>query len=130
MAKVPLRLYIREIENLIDRGQTEEALAHCKYILETYPKCIDVYRLLGKAYLETQRYGEAADILQRVLSSVPDDFVAHVGMSIIREDEGDLNASVWHMERAYEASLRTERCRKSFAGSMDAGMAQSRRRSA
>jgi tetratricopeptide (TPR) repeat protein len=103
MAKVPLRLYIREIENLIDRGQTEEALAHCKYILETYPKCIDIYRLLGKAYLETQRYSEAADILQRVLSSVPDDFVSQVGMSIIREDEGDLNAAVWHMERAYES---------------------------
>ena len=102
MAKVPLRLYVRDIENLIDRGQTEEALAHCKHILQTFPKCIDVYRLLGKSYLESQRYTDAADILQRVLATIPDDFVAHVGMSIIREDEGNLDGSIWHMERAYE----------------------------
>src|SRR5512146_2083493 len=102
MAKVPLRLYIRDIENLIDHGQTEEALAHCKHILQTYPKCIDVYRLLGKSYLESQRYADASDILQRVLATIPDDFVAHVGMSIIREDDGNLDGAIWHMERAYE----------------------------
>jgi tetratricopeptide (TPR) repeat protein len=103
MAKIPLRAYIHDIENLIDRGQTEETLAHCKHILQYYPKCVDVYRLLGKAYLESQRYGEAADVLQRVLSTFPDDFVSQVGMSIVREDEGNLDAAIWHMERAYEA---------------------------
>ncbi|MDD5369749.1 MAG: tetratricopeptide repeat protein [Anaerolineaceae bacterium] len=102
MAKVPLRVYNREIENLIDRGQTEEALAHCKHILQLYPKYIEAYRLLGKTFLESQRYAEASDILQRVLSTVPDDFVSHVGMSIIREDEGNLDSAIWHMERAYE----------------------------
>jgi len=102
MTTIPLRVYNREIENLIDRGQTEEALAHCKYILNNYPKHIDTYRLLGKAYLETQRYTEAADILQRVLSVLPDDFVSQIGMSIIREDEGNLDAAIYHMKRAYE----------------------------
>ncbi|HVN54080.1 MAG TPA: tetratricopeptide repeat protein [Anaerolineaceae bacterium] len=102
MAKIPLRIYNREIENLIDRGQTEEAIAHCKHLLQTYPKHIDTYRLMGKSFLESQRYGEAADIFQRVLSSVPDDFVSHVGMSIVREDEGNLDAAIWHMERAFE----------------------------
>ena len=57
---------------------------------------------MGKAYLEGQRYGDAADILQRVLSAVPDDFISHIGMSIIREDEGNLDAALWHMERAFE----------------------------
>ncbi len=102
MAKVSLRLYTREIETLIDGGQIEEAIAHCKYILQSYPKHIETYRLLGKAYLEGHHYGEAADIFQRVLSSIPDDFVTHVAMSIIREDEGNLDESIWHMERAYE----------------------------
>jgi tetratricopeptide (TPR) repeat protein len=41
-------------------------------------------------------------LFQRVLSSVPDDFVAHIGMSIIREDEDNLDAGIWHMERAFE----------------------------
>ncbi len=102
MAKISLRAYNREIERLIENGQTEEAIAHCKYILRQYPKHIDTYRSLGKAYLEAKRYSEAADILQRVLSVFPDDRVSQLGMSIIREDEGNLDAAIYHMERAFE----------------------------
>jgi tetratricopeptide (TPR) repeat protein len=102
MAKISLHAYTREIENLIERGLTEEAIGHCKHILTQFPKHINTYRLLGKSYLESQRYSEATDILQRVLSSIPDDIVSQLGMSIIREDEGNLDAAIWHMERAYE----------------------------
>ncbi|MGD0002728.1 MAG: tetratricopeptide repeat protein [Anaerolineaceae bacterium] len=102
MSKISLRDYNHEIEGLINSGKTEEAIAHCKYILRLYPKCVDTYRLLGKAYLEAQRYGEATDILTRILSVVPDDFVSQIGMSIIREDEGNLDAAIYHMERAFE----------------------------
>lgn len=102
MAQISLREYTREIETLIEQGQTDEAVTHCRNILRFFPKHIETYRLLGKSYLESKRYGDAADILQRVLSSVPDDFVAHIGMSIIREDEGNLDASIWHMERAFD----------------------------
>jgi competence ComEA-like helix-hairpin-helix protein len=102
MATTPLRLYLHDIEGMVGAGQMEEAVAHCRHILETYPKSIAVYRLLGKAYLENQRYSDAADVFQRVLSAMPDDFVSHVGMSIIREDEGNMDASIWHMERAFE----------------------------
>ena len=103
MAIIPLRQYNREIESLIDTAQLDEAIAHCRHILETFPKHIATYRLLGKAYLEQQRFGDAADIFQRVLSSVPDDHVANIGLSIIREDEGNLDAAIWYMERALEA---------------------------
>ena len=102
MAKIPLRAYNREIENLINRGQIDEAIGHCKHILRFFPKHIDTYRLLGKAFLEGQRYAEASDVLQRVLSTVPDDFISQIGMSIIREDEGNLDAAIWHMEHAFE----------------------------
>src|SRR3990172_6919335 len=102
MASISLRAYNREIESLIDQGQAEEAIAHCMHILQSVPKNIASYRLLGKALLELRRYTDAVDIFQRVLSSVPDDFVSHVGMSIIRENEKNLDASIWHMERAYE----------------------------
>ncbi len=103
MAKIPLRAYNREIEAMIDRGESNAAIAHCRHILKYYPKHIDTYRLLGKAYLESQRYAEAADVLQRILSAVPDDFISQIGMSIIREDEGNLDAAIWHMEKAFEA---------------------------
>src|SRR5574341_232882 len=102
MAKTTLRTYNREIETLIEQNQFEQAIAHARHILQFFPKYIHTYRLLGKAYLESQRYGDAADVFQRVLSAVPDDFVSHVGMSIIREDEGNLDEAIWHMERAFE----------------------------
>src|SRR5512139_3494118 len=102
MAKVSLRAYNREIEAMIDRGQFDEAIAHCRHILKTYPKHLETYRLLGKAYLESKHYGDAVDIFSRILTSVPNDFVAQVGMSIIRDEENKLDDAIWHMERAFE----------------------------
>ena len=102
MAKVSLRAYNREIEEMIDRGQVDEAIGHCRHILQTFPKHLDTYRILGKTYLESKRYNEAVDIFQRLLASVPSDFVAHVGMSIIRDEENKLDDAIWHMERAFE----------------------------
>lgn len=103
MAKVSLRMYNREIERLIDAGQTDEAIAHCRHILKTFPKHLETYRLLGKAYLEAKRHPEAADLFQRVLAAAPDDFVSHVGMSIIHDEQGHLDEAIWHMERAFES---------------------------
>jgi tetratricopeptide (TPR) repeat protein len=104
MTEINLRSYIRDIDRLIEQENLDEAIAHCRHILQNYPKYIECYRLLGKAYLEAKRYGDAADIFQRVLSAVPDDFVSHIGMSIVREDEGNLESSIWHMERAFETN--------------------------
>jgi tetratricopeptide (TPR) repeat protein len=103
MAKVSLRIYNREIESLIDQGHLDEAIAHCRHILKTFPKHLETYRLLGKAYLEARRHTEAMDIFSRVLMAVPDDFVSHVGMSIINDDAGKLDDAIWHMERAFES---------------------------
>ncbi|MCI0551580.1 MAG: tetratricopeptide repeat protein [Anaerolineae bacterium] len=102
MAKVPLRAYNREIETMIDRGQLDEAIAHSHHIFKTFPKHLETYRLLGKAYLEYKRYKEAVDVFSRVLVSEPNDFVANVGMSIIRDEENKLDDAIWHMERAFE----------------------------
>ena len=103
MPKITLRDYLEGIEEFIEDGKIDEAITHCRYILKIYPKNVATYRLLGKAHLEEKRFGDAGDIFQRVLSSAPDDFVSHVGMSIIREDEGNLDAGISHMERAFES---------------------------
>jgi tetratricopeptide (TPR) repeat protein len=102
MAKVSLRVYNREIEGMIEGGLLDESVAHCQHILKTFPMHVETYRLLGKSFLEARRYADAADIFQRILMAVQDDFVAHVGMSIIRDDEGKLDDAIWHMERAFE----------------------------
>ncbi len=102
MAKVHLRKYTSEIDNLIEAGQTDEAIAHCLNILKTFPKHIETYRLLGKAYLEARRYDEATDIFRRIINAVPDDFISHVGLSIIADEQNRLQDAIWHMERAFE----------------------------
>ena len=102
MSALSLRAYNSEIESLIEQNRLDEAIGHCRHILSKFPKHIATYRLLGKAYLENGQNSNASDIFQRVLSAVPDDFIAHVGMSVIREEEGNLPASVLHMEKAFE----------------------------
>ena len=102
MAVISLRAYNKEINSFIVQTRLDEAISHCRHILSKFPKHIDTYRLLGKAYLENNQTSNAADIFQRVLSAVPDDFIAHVGMSVIREEEGNLGAAVLHMEKAFE----------------------------
>jgi len=100
--EIDLKEYIHDIEILIDQNKTDEAISHLKHILNSYPKYLDAYRMLGKAYLENQRYSYAADIFSRLLSVIPDDFVALLGMSIISEEEKNLDAAIWYMERSYE----------------------------
>ncbi len=102
MAKVSLRAYNRDIEAMIDRGHLDEAIAHCQHILKIYPKHLETYRLLGKSYLESKRHDEAVDIFSRVLVAEPSDFVAQVGMSIIRDEQDKFDDAIWHMERAFE----------------------------
>lgn len=102
MGKISLRSYNREIDQLIKSGLTREAIAHCNYILKQFPKHIDTYRLLGQAYLDSKDYPEAQDVFLRILAAVPDDFLSHLGMSIIHGEENNLDAAIWHMERAFE----------------------------
>lgn len=103
MANIPLRAYEKMIEDLIDQSKLQEAIAHCKHILKTYPKCISTYRILGKAFLEGKSYNETADVFKRVLTVYPDDFISHVGMSLVRENENNLDAAIWHMELAFDS---------------------------
>ena len=103
---------------MIDRGQLDEAIAHCRHILKTFPKHLETYRLLGKAYLEYKRYGDAVDIFSRVLATVPNDFVAQVGMSIIRDEENKLDDAIWHMERAFETQPSNPAIQASCSGCM------------
>jgi tetratricopeptide (TPR) repeat protein/TusA-related sulfurtransferase len=103
MAKVSLRIYNNEIGTLIDQGNVDEAIGHCYHILKTFPKHIETYKLLGKAYLEAKKYAAAADIFSRVLMSVPNDFVSHVGMSLIADENEKMDDAIWHMQRAFEA---------------------------
>ncbi len=102
MDKINLRAYQRHIDRLIEEEQYAEAIAHCRHILETFPKHVGTYRLLGKAYLEAERYPQAIDLFRRVLAAVPDDFIAHAALSVAHEALDDDQTALWHMTRAFE----------------------------
>lgn len=102
MAELTLREYSRKIGNLIDRGQHAEAVAHCKHILEQYPKLAAAYELLGRAMLEAHQDEHAADLFRRVLSADPENLTAWVGLSELAGRKNDLDASIMYLERAFE----------------------------
>ncbi|MEP7286681.1 MAG: tetratricopeptide repeat protein [Chloroflexota bacterium] len=102
MINTTLRAYLDELNLLLEQEALEEVMGHCRHILQHFPKNVEIYRLLGRALLEKNRHPEAADVFERVLSALPNDFVAHLGMSSIAEEQGQLPNAIWHIERAYE----------------------------
>jgi tetratricopeptide (TPR) repeat protein len=106
---ITLRAYLDELGAKLEQGSSTAVISHCRYILQHYPQNIEAYRLLGKALLQkgqdeglTEHFDEAAEVFRRVLSVLPNDYVAHLGMSEVRASEEALDAAIWHLERAYE----------------------------
>ena len=106
---ITLRAYLDELEHLLDARSPTEVISHCRYILQHYPRNVDAYRLLGRALLErgerdgvAEHYDEALEMFQRVLSVLPNDYMAHLGVSQIFQAKGEPERAIWHLERAYE----------------------------
>ncbi len=94
--------YLKLIDQLLEGGRFHEATQHCRHILKQHPRHIPTYRALAKALLEQHQYSDAADVFHRVLSADPNDFIAHVGLSLIHREEKRSAQALWHMERAFE----------------------------
>jgi len=106
---ITLRAYLNDLQGMVDNESPTEVVSHCRYILQHFPQNVATYRLLGKALLQKghneglpEHFVQAADIFQRVLSVLPDDPIAHLALSEIREQEGAVGQAIWHMERAQE----------------------------
>lgn len=102
MAEISLRAYIEYIGDRLDRDAYSEVVAQCRHILETYPKHTETYKQLARALAAQGNYTDALDLFQRVLSSDPTDFIAHIGMSECYKEDGALEQAIWHLERAFE----------------------------
>ncbi|MCB8979594.1 MAG: tetratricopeptide repeat protein [Ardenticatenaceae bacterium] len=102
MTSILLHDYVEQIDKLIDDNRLVEAIEHCRHILHSYPRHIDTYRVMGKALLEKQEYDAANDLFLRILGTDPNDFISHVGLSIIYKEESQFDQALWHLERAYE----------------------------
>ncbi|HID63183.1 MAG TPA: tetratricopeptide repeat protein, partial [Anaerolineae bacterium] len=111
MTEISLRAYCDEVKELIKADSHDQAIAVCQHILRIYPKYLEAYRLLGQACLEKGMHDEAEDFFNRVLSADPEDFIAHVGLSMISEEK-DLDEAIWQMERAFELAPDNAEVRK------------------
>lgn len=104
-----LRAYLDDLERLLDQEAPTEVISHCRHILQHFPHHVDTYRVLGKALLlkanqedAAELFDEAGQVFRRVLSALPNDYVAHLGLSQVCDRQGELNQAIWHLERAYE----------------------------
>src|ERR1700694_707000 len=95
MATVTLHEYVARIEALLHEEAYERAISLCQYGLRSYPRCVDFYRLLGQACLETARPDDAADMFRRVLGVDPQNFVARVGLGVVAEGLGAVDEALW-----------------------------------
>ena len=102
MGRIALRDYLDQISVLIDEGRLNEAVSHCRHILEQHPRHFLTYELLGKALLELQSFDDARDIFLRVLSVDPENIISHAGLAIAYSANDDYRRATWHMERAYD----------------------------
>jgi tetratricopeptide (TPR) repeat protein len=102
MAELSLRAYLDYIEDRLKRDAYTEVIAQCRHILLTYPKQVATYRLLARALAAQENYQDALDLFQRVLSSDPNDFIAHIGMSDCYRESDAIAPAIWHLERAFE----------------------------
>ncbi len=102
MSEISLREYLAKLDSLLNANSADEVIHHCRHILQYFPKNVAAYRFLGRALVENGRWDEASAALQRVLSVIPDDFTAHVGLSEALERSNQPDDAIWHLERAFE----------------------------
>ncbi len=102
MNEISLAEYRQQIVDTIDDGRYVEAVAHGNHILQHYPKDVHAYWLLGRALFEADSDQHAYDMFRRVLSVDPDRMLAWVGLSELAERQGNLEAAIGHLERAFE----------------------------
>lgn len=102
MPQTELKQYTDEIARLIDDGQVDAAIEHCRHILGFYPRYLAVYRLLAQASMEKGDYAHATHFLQSLLSADPENADAWADLAGLSDDLGELEQATWLMERAFE----------------------------
>jgi len=104
MVDLTLRAQCDEALRLVRAGDPAAAMTTCRRILETFPKHVETYSILGQAYLQMGQYEEAASIFRRVLSADPENVLAYASLATVFEERGLYEEALWQLERALELS--------------------------
>ncbi len=86
-------------EQLLIRGQRDEALRQLQEAARLDPEDGQTQRLLGDAYVANNQYDQAVPALLRAVQKLPDDWRVHVNLAALLA-RSDPPASLHHAERA------------------------------
>ncbi|MBI2836749.1 MAG: tetratricopeptide repeat protein [Acidobacteria bacterium] len=70
-------IFVQLAEEYRKVGAFDDAIRICREGLERHPNYISANMLLGRVYFETRRYREARTELEKVISSSPENLMAH-----------------------------------------------------
>ena len=101
MTNIRLSDYLEKLEMGLEPDRADHTIAHCKHILNTYPKNGDTYRLLGVALAMKERWDDAEDVFYRQLSTLPNDETAHFYLGRIKSQQENTEIARWHYEQVW-----------------------------
>jgi hypothetical protein len=102
MQNIALRTSQKNIESWIEENKIEKAIFQSFLLLQKFPRNLHTYQILSKGLLQKQNFGTAEKVFDIILKIDPDDFVSHIGKSIISESKNDLASAIDHMKFAFE----------------------------
>jgi tetratricopeptide (TPR) repeat protein len=112
MPQISLAEYRHRIEEQIENGHIDEAIAHCRHVLTHYPRYLPAYKLLAHACLEKGDFSHAIHFFQCVLSADIEDADAWINLALLTEDLGETRQAIWLLERAFEVAPGNTRVRE------------------
>ena len=102
MPNLALRAYQQKIESWIEENKIDKAIFQSFLILQQFPRNLHTYQVLSKALLQKQDFISADKVFDIILQMEPDDFVSHIGKSMIAENNKLLDSAIEHMKFAFE----------------------------
>ncbi len=102
MPDISLRAYLQRIETSIEENNIDNAISQSLFLLQKFSKNLNAFQVLSKALLQKQDFLNAEKVFDIILQIDPDDFVSHIGKSIIAEYKHSLASAVEQMRYAFE----------------------------
>lgn len=100
MPRISLRDYLNKIDALITENSYEQSLYHSFYLLRQYPKYVEVYKRIGRAYLELNNLDSAANVFARLITVEPENFLNHLTLGLIMEMKSDVERAIYQTRLA------------------------------
>jgi tetratricopeptide (TPR) repeat protein len=107
----PLREALLFAEAEITAGKPGEALRRCEALLATHPRWLDAQRVQARAFVVLDRFADAAQILDRILASNPEDAQAFVDRAFLLQRRNDPLGALACYRRACELTAENGRLR-------------------